>query len=119
MTTLIGTTPELAVYNALISLGYEGRFSFQSSQMGGRIELGGVVLDFYIPELLLGISVLGEFWHYRRPGQLANDLVRAAALESMGIHVIYIDEVDAMRNARYYVSEALKGNDHSKVARGL
>ena len=37
-------------------------------------------------------------------------------IEGMGLTVIYIDEDDALRNALYYVQEAIRGIDHSRGA---
>lgn len=116
-----GTTPEKNVYRALQRLGYkEGEdFFFQSSQLGGRLTRGGVVLDFYLPSLNLAINVQGKYWHLGRPSQLAIDRLQKIALESIGITVIYIDEDHANENAIYYVEEALKFRDHSRVGTGL
>lgn len=121
MTTdaIIGTEPELAVYRTLIKLGYEGRFEFQSSMMGGRLERGGAVLDFYIPERGLAISVLGEYWHYGNPERVAQDKLQRIMLEGQGIKVVYIDAEDVLRNPTYYVREALEGRDHSIMMRDL
>ena len=116
-----GTNPEHAIYRALEQLGYkEGEdFIFQSSQLGGRMSRGGLVLDFFLPGLNLGINVQGIYWHYQRSGQLAIDRIQRAALESYGITIVYIDEDDALKNARYYVEEALRGVDHSAMTRGF
>jgi len=113
VTTQVGSKPEVKVYNALVKLGIS--FDFQSAQLGGRQELGGMVLDFYIPDLYLGINVQSEYYHYGNPERIAIDKTQKAILETMGIKVIYIDEEDALRNAVYYVKEALAGRDHSRM----
>lgn len=110
----IGTKPEYAVYLALIKIGVA--FDYQSSKMGGRLARGGSVIDFWIPSLNLAINVMGEYWHYER-GTLGHDQLQRAALESQGIRVIYIDEKDALTNALYFVQEAIKGIDHSRMTR--
>lgn len=110
-----GTLPEYLVYQALIKLGYEGRFVFQSSQMGGRELKGGTVVDFEIPELSLGIMVQGEYWHYGLPGRTMQDKIIAMQLESYGMKIIFIDEEDALTNALFYTREALNYRDHSKM----
>lgn len=110
-----GTLPEYLVFMALIKLGYEGRFIFQSSQMGGRETKGGTVADFEIPELSLMIFVQGEYWHYSQPGRVAQDKIIASQLEAQGYVVIFIDEEDALANATYYTKEALAFRDHSKM----
>ena len=117
----VATAPEQAVYRALEGLGYkEGQdFFFQSSQLGGRMTRGGVVADFMLPALRLAIQVQGFYWHYSRSGQMAIDRIQEAALNSIGITVIYIDEDDALRDARFYVEEAIRGVDHSAMTRGF
>ncbi len=114
-----GTTPEWLVYQALTQLGYKDGedFDYQSSEQGGRAERGGSVLDFYIISLNLCINIQGTYWHYGRVGQTANDVLIRESLESQGIRVVYLDEDDVMRNARYFVEEALKGNDYSRMVR--
>ena len=115
-----GTEPEYRVYVALRGLGYieDVDFIFQSSQLGGRVVRGGIVLDFYLPTLGLGINVQGAYWHYGRHGQIAIDLHQRGAAEAAGIHIVFIDEADALRNARWYVEEAIAGRDHSTMIRG-
>jgi hypothetical protein len=110
-----GTLPEYLVYQALIKLGYDGRFEFQSSQYGGRVFKGGVVLDFYIPEESLAINIQGEYWHYAFPSRIAQDKIQRATLAVRGITLIWIDESDCLRNAVYFVREALRFVDHSKM----
>ncbi len=109
-----GTLPEYLVYQALIKLGYDGRFIFQSSQMGGRELKGGTIADFEIPELSLMIFVQGEYWHYGM-GKTAKDLIIASQLEAYGYRVIFIDEEDVLANAVWYTKEALNYRDHSKM----
>lgn len=115
-----GTSPEYAVYRALETLQERGEisdFQFQSPAMGGRATRGGAVLDFYVPELRLGINVQSVYWHYGKPANLRYDRLQRTALEGSGIKVVYIDEADAMSDALYYVREALRGIDHSRMAR--
>jgi len=111
----LGTLPEQKIFNALITLGYEGKFEFQSGQFGGRTQRGGLVFDFYIPELRISINCQGIYWHYTREGGGARDKIQRLQAESNGIRLIYIDEDDANRNAVWYVKEALRGIDHSRM----
>ncbi len=113
----VGTIPEYLVFVALTKLGIE--FEYQSSKMGGRMEKGGSVLDFYIPDQNLGINIASMYWHYQRPEGLINDQLQREALEAQGIRVVYIYEDAALRNARWYCEEALEGRDHSLMARGI
>ena len=57
-----GTLPERILYNALVKLIHlvpDSDFDFQSSQDGGRLELGGIVADFLFPYMRIVISVEG------------------------------------------------------------
>jgi hypothetical protein len=114
-TTWKGSKPELAVYLALQQLGLmEGRdFNYQSSVMGGRLEYGGAVLDFVLPGYSLAINVQSVHYHYADPVARQRDAIQRASIEATGLRIIYIDEADALRNAVYYVQEALRGVDHS------
>ncbi len=114
-----GTAPEFAVFQALNRLGFRDRFEFQSSKFGGRALRGGLVLDFFIPSLGVALLISGEYWHYERAGQVARDLLQRQQLESSGITAVFIDEDDAIQNAAFFVSEALRGIDHSKLTRGF
>lgn len=111
------TAPEWAVYKALVKLIGEDNFIPESQMLGNPRERGSIRSDFYIPSLRLVIAVQGIYYHY---GDLANkgrEQMQRIALESSGIKVVYIDEPDAMRNARFYVREALEGRDHSRMGR--
>ena len=112
-----GTLPEWLVYRELTRLKVD--FDFQSRQLGGRMERGGLVLDFYIPSLSLGLSVMSEYWHYGNPEARMRDKAGREALIAQGVNVVYIDESDLLRNARFYVQDALKGIDHSRVSEGV
>lgn len=108
-----GTNPEWAIHWALTRMGIE--FDFQSSQLGGRQDRGGAVLDFYLPDLNMGINIQSTYWHYGRPEAIGNDISQREILESMGITMIYIDEEDALRAPFYYANEAILGNDYSRM----
>ena len=112
MPTLLATKPELVVHRALTKLGIS--FEFQSKMLGGYGEKGSTRADFSIPDLSLIISVIGEYWHYNRPDTLVRDKLQQIALETQGWKVVYIDANDALRNARYYVEQALMGISFSK-----
>jgi len=115
----VGTAPEFAVFQALNRLGFRDRFEFQSSKFGGRAVRGGLVADFFIGELGLIINVQGEYWHFGRPGQVAVDLIQRQQIVSSGLNVVYLDEDDVLANALFFVSDALRGIDHSKLTRGF
>lgn len=106
----MATEPEKVIYYALKKRGID--FEFQSKMMGGRDTKGGAVVDFYIPSYGIIINVQGEYWHLNRPGTEERDRLQQLALEGQGIKVIYIGAEDALRNADFYVSEALNGISH-------
>ena len=113
----MGSIPEYLVFNALLKLGYKNRFTYQSAQMGGRLAKGGVVIDFEIPELNLAINVQSSYYHYATTPLRVRGALQKAQLESMGMTVIFIDENDILRDALYYVREAIRGIDHSMFGR--
>ena len=118
----VGTEPERLCYNALIQIGVapDVDFTFQTSLLGGRMDKGGLVVDFVIenpPDL--AISVLGVYFHYKLGGGTrARDLMTREIMAQNGITLIFIDENDLMDNARHYVEEALQFRDHSALATG-
>ncbi len=115
----LGTIPEYSVYWALVRLGYipDVDFIYQSSQLGGRLDKGGAVIDFEIFEPHIALNIQSFYWHYGRPNAIASDLLQRQALEGMGIRVVYIDEDDAIRAPLYYTQQALLGNDFSTMGR--
>jgi len=109
------------VFNALLQLGKRPGvdFSFQSKQFGGRIDKGGRVLDFEIYEPRMGINVQGVYFHYEKGSAIIqSDIQTRAFLAAMGITLIFIDEDDALKDAKFYVREALQGKDHSRLGAG-
>lgn len=102
-----GTLPERIVYKWLVDNlhmqeGYyenaSADFDFQSSQVGGRTELGGLVADFLFPRLKIVINVQGPthsgFLRYRK------DEEQKDILADMGYtsYDLELDEIyDAMR----------------------
>ena len=112
-----GTLPEWLVYRELTRLKVD--FDFQSGALGGRMSRGGVVLDFWIPSLNLAINVMSEYWHYGDPEARMRDKAGREALIAQGVTVVYIDEADLERNAKYYVEAALRGEDYSRVSEGV
>ncbi len=112
-----GSKPELAVYIALTQLGYrEGRdFTYQSPIAGGRMEYGGAVLDFVIPAVNVAINVQSIYYHLGDPYAHKHDEMIRVLVEGMGLKLIYIDEEDALKNAGFFVKEAIRGIDHSRT----
>jgi hypothetical protein len=116
-----GSLPEFLVFEELERRNLRNGidFIYQSRQFGGRLAKGGAVVDFlFFNPPNLAINVQGEFFHYRTSLLRANDQLQRVALEGSGIHIIYIDESDILANVSFYVGEALKGNDLSRMTRG-
>lgn len=117
-----GSVPEFLVYASLIKQGkIEGvDFTYQSALMGGRLDKGGVVLDFtfYDPPDL-AINVQGEYYHYGQGATyIQNDLIVRQQMAGQGINLIFIDESDVLEDVDYYVKEALNYKDHSQLGGG-
>lgn len=116
---MVATKPEWWCYWALEKLGKIPGvdFTFQSSLMGGRMELGGVVLDFLMQNPPnLGIAIQGVHWHYGLGGdRKAHDAMSRLQIEGKGIKLIYVDEDDVLANPIYFTTEALAGRDHSRM----
>ena len=116
-----GSEPEWRCYASLIELGKipEEDFIYQSSMMGGRMDKGGSVIDFLFrnpPDL--GINVQGNYYHYGMGVDTATrDILGRIQLASQGIILIFIDEDHLEDNPIYYVREALRYRDHSRLGR--
>ena len=118
-----GTLPEYLVYRALLQAGKVPGvdFIFQRDVSGGRRELGGLVVDFLFAQPPdLAISVAGVFFHYEQGASIQrHDQIARVQLGNMGYQLITIDDDAALRDASFYVREALQYRDHSRAARGL
>ena len=65
-------------------------FLYQSSQQGGRLEMGGLVADFLFPILRVVINPLGpQHYQFRN---MAKDEEQVAILKDMGYDAYLIDE---------------------------
>ncbi len=91
---LYGTLPERIVYKYLthnMKLVAGVDFDFQSSQAGGRMELGGLVADFLFEIMRLVIQVQGPT--HATYLRAAKDEEQKGILESMGYRVFDIEEM--------------------------
>ena len=118
-----GSVPEFLVYASLITK--QGKregidFSYQSPLMGGRIDKGGVVIDFlFLDPPDLAINVQGEYYHYGLGSTfMQNDIIIRAQMAGQGINLIFIDESDILEDVDYYVRQALNYRDHSQLGGG-
>ena len=118
-----GSVPEFLVYASLITK--QGKqegidFSYQSPLMGGRIDKGGVVIDFlFLDPPDLAINVQGEYYHYGLGSTyIQNDVIVRQQMGGQGLNLIFIDESDVLEDVDYYVREALNYRDHSQLGGG-
>lgn len=80
---LAGTLPEIMVGIGLLLGGY--LFTFQTSDNGGRLVLGGAVVDFQIYQgtVTTVIRVQGDYWH-SLPDRVLKDRAQFDLLKSRG-----------------------------------
>ena len=97
---ILATAPEALVHWALTRRGLvDGvHFSFQSSLLGGRLELGGMVADFKFLDRPLILRVMGEYWHrpWDRMGGGKSDEEQRLVLEQYGWTVLDMSEHDIL-----------------------
>ncbi|MAH48143.1 hypothetical protein CMI37_20130 [Candidatus Pacearchaeota archaeon] len=117
-----GSLPEFQVFVELTRLGKVPGldFTYQNRFFGGRLEKGGLVIDFLFQDPPdLAINVQGVYWHYGRTSDIeALDRASRAILAGEGITLIFIDEDDITKNVRFFTSEALRFRDHSRLSGG-
>ena len=117
-----GSVPEYVAYQTFVQLGKEpGQdFTYQSPLMGGRMDKGGLVIDFMFndpPDL--AENVQGVYYHYEFGVEAkAQDIMAKASLAGQNITLIFIDDDDLMSDPRYYCREALRYRDHSRLGGG-
>ena len=105
-----GSMPEYIAYQTFISLGKEPGedFVYQSPLAGGRLDKGGIVLDFVFYN-----------YHYEFGVEVrARDLLARAMMAGDGVALIFIDDDDLIRDPEYYCREALNYQDHSQLGGG-
>jgi len=127
-----GTLPEWATWWALLQEGerpeppYYGEpptggwgsptFSYQSSLAGGRLEYGGIVVDFDLLYTDIALNVQGLYRHYFQSTALRQLMLRQRdRLAQLGKRVIFLDEDQLADDPRALVHDALLGIDHSRA----
>ena len=114
-----GSLPEYIAYQTLVALGKEPGmdFTYQSPLMGGRMDKGGFVIDFMFtnpPDLALNVQ--GVYYHYEFGVEVkARDIMARISLASQNISLIFIDDDDLTKDPRFYIREALRYKDHSRL----
>ena len=117
-----GSLPEYIAYTSFVSIGLRpGQdFIYQSPLLGGRIEKGGLVLDFLFndpPDL--AVNVQGVYYHYGFGVEArGRDIIAREGAVGQGLTLIFIDEDDLLRDPEYYCREALRYRDHSRLGGG-
>jgi len=88
-----GTLPERIFYKALVSRKFVpgGDFDFQSSLLGGRVFLGGMVADFIFFTRNLVVRVQGWRWHQSLEATRRDDNQRDV-MERMGYTILDISD---------------------------
>jgi hypothetical protein len=106
-----GSQPEYYIYRALQDRGLvEGiDFTYQSPQAGGRMTLGGAIVDFLVVFPPIGINVQSLYYHATTAEQRAHDITVRATLEGQGIQVFFISEDEAINNPSGAVADAIAG----------
>ena len=114
-----GSKPEWITFAVLQQLGkvLDTDFTYQSPLMGGRLDKGGAVVDFLFrnpPDL--AINVQGNYYHYGMGVETkTRDILARVQLATQGIILIFIDEDHLEDNPTYYIREALRYRDHSRL----
>ena len=114
-----GSVPEYIAYRTFISLGKspDEDFTYQSPQMGGRLDKGGSVLDFvfYDPPDL-SVNIQGVYYHYEFGLEVqGRDIMTRSQMAGQGMTLIFIDDDDLYTDPEYYCREALMYRDHSRL----
>ena len=117
-----GSVPEYVAYQTFVEIGLEPGedFTYQSPLMGGRMDKGGIILDFLFtnpPDL--AVNVQGVYYHYEFGVEAkARDVMARASLAEQNLTLIFIDDDDLMADPTYYCREALAYRDHSRLGGG-
>jgi hypothetical protein len=87
-----GSLEERILYKSLEQWGFIPGidFTFQTSILGGRAELGGLVADFVFPVPMIIVNP-SSVWHTMSLANIRRDDDQTAILASMGYLVIYLD----------------------------
>jgi len=84
------------------------QFQFATSLRGGFYELGGMVVDFLIPDDRLAFRVMGEYWH-KGVSKTGSDLIQKENLAAMGLTVVDLWESDIKERLEETMTKALQG----------
>jgi hypothetical protein len=106
-----GSDLEWYVFRALLQHGLKPDvdFIYQYSVAGGRLDRGGSIPDFFLPDRRMGINPQGRYYHTRNSDQRAHDRIQREMLEGMGIRMFYPSEDDVLANAYDTIGQCLRG----------
>lgn len=116
-----GSLPERQFYASLLELGYQPNedFTYQSPLMGGRLDKGGLVIDFLFDNPPnLAVNVQGVYYHYELGADTrARDIFARESLAGQGITLIFVDEDYLAQDPLGTTREALQFRDSSRLGR--
>ena len=114
-----GSRPEWMFFASLIDLGYQhgDDFIYQSPLMGGRLDKGGLIIDFFFNNPPgLAVNVQGIYYHYELGADnRARDILARESLAGQGITLIFVDEDDLEQDPVGVTREALQFRDSSRL----
>ena len=97
-----GTLPERIVWKWLVDEDY--RFITQGAEFGGRMVIGGAVVDFVVYDIAgrpVALRVMGDYWHGPKfPDRQARDDEHYHRLTAMGYLVVDLWEKDIYEAVR-------------------
>ena len=118
-TEWVGSRPEWMFYANLIDLGYQpgDDFTYQSPLMGGRLDKGGLIIDFlFFNPPNLAVNVQGVYYHYEMGADnRARDIMARQSLAGQGITLIFVDEDDLEQDPKGVTESALQFRDTSRL----
>tara|TARA_X000001388_G_scaffold4348_2_gene3038 strand:- start:754 stop:1149 length:396 start_codon:yes stop_codon:yes gene_type:complete len=116
-----GSLPEWQFYASLLELGYQPNedFTYQSPLMGGRLDKGGLIIDFLFDNPPnLAVNVQGVYYHYELGADTrARDIFARESLAGQGITLIFVDEDYLAQDPLGTTREALQFRDSSRLGR--
>ena len=106
-----GTYPEWVVFNTLQSRGIRHNQDFIYNPNSED----GIAFRFINPRDL-AINVTGLMHSYESGADgSGRDFVNKRQMIGLGVHLIFIEDVDLQQDANYYINEALEYRDHSHM----
>ena len=116
-----GSLPEWQFHASLLELGYQPNedFTYQSPLMGGRLDKGGLVIDFLFDNPPnLAVNVQGVYYHYELGADTrARDIFARESLAGQGITLIFVDDDYLAQDPLGTTREALQFRDSSRLGR--